>query len=98
MSLPAATGESRILQTAKELYRTEGLRGFSRGLAATWICQGLNMGLNFGIYETLNTNRLKKGETRTSFLDTLYCGAVAGCNVFHQDRLTDVFCTTLNPN
>jgi len=45
-----------IVETASLLYRTHGLGGFMRGLPATQLCQGVNIGLHFGIYETLNTN------------------------------------------
>ena len=45
-----------IAETFRLLYRTHGLRGFARGLPATQLCQGANIGLHFGIYETLNTN------------------------------------------
>ena len=45
-----------IVETASLLYRTHGLGGFARGLPATQLCQGVNIGLHFGIYETLNTN------------------------------------------
>lgn len=54
------------------------MRGLYAGLPCTWLCQGLNIGLNFGIYETMNVNMLKKGETRTSFFQTFVCGSVAG--------------------
>eukprot|EP00854_Cymbomonas_tetramitiformis_P002504 gene2504-3249_t len=39
---------------------------------------GINLGLNFGIYESLNTSCLKPGETRTGFKETMACGAAAG--------------------
>ncbi len=45
-----------IVETASLLYRAHGLSGFARGLPATQLCQGVNIGLHFGIYETLNTN------------------------------------------
>ena len=45
-----------IFETARLLYRAHGYAGFARGLPATQLCQGVNIGLHFGIYETLNTN------------------------------------------
>ena len=45
-----------IVETASLLYRAHGFAGFARGLPATQLCQGVNIGLHFGIYETLNTN------------------------------------------
>ena len=69
---------SLIWSSMRQLYRQEGIKALTRGLPCTMLCQGLNIGLNFGIYETLNTNMLRGNETRTGFGETLLCGAVAG--------------------
>ena len=83
-----------IAETFRLLYRTHGLRGFARGLPATQLCQGANIGLHFGIYETLNTNAalaaafsracgyepaLESGDRpRSSFAWSMICGSLAG--------------------
>jgi hypothetical protein len=83
-----------VLETAALLYRAHGFKGFMRGLPATQLCQGVNIGLHFGIYETLNTTpayrrtfeacmpeswRTVEGErTRSSFLYSMVCGQAAG--------------------
>ncbi|KAK3260539.1 hypothetical protein CYMTET_30505 [Cymbomonas tetramitiformis] len=67
-----------MIGTFRHVLAREGLRAFSRGLPCTWLCQGINLGLNFGIYESLNTSCLKPGETRTGFKETMACGAAAG--------------------
>ena len=46
-----------IVETASLLYRAHGFAADSRAACpATQLCQGVNIGLHFGIYETLNTN------------------------------------------
>jgi len=54
----AVGGESwaGIFETVRLLNAAHGWRAFARGLPATQLCQGTNIGLHFGIYETLNTN------------------------------------------
>ncbi|CAD7960684.1 unnamed protein product [Amoebophrya sp. A25] len=72
--------KSLILDTWLAIVREEGSvwGALRRGLPCTLLCQGANMGLGFGIYETLNVHMLSPGETRTGFLHCITCGAVAG--------------------
>lgn len=42
-----------IIPTLREIARTEGLSSLFKGLGVTIWCQGLNIALNFAIYETL---------------------------------------------
>ncbi|KAJ8599613.1 hypothetical protein CTAYLR_004683 [Chrysophaeum taylorii] len=76
-----------ILPTLKSLYRHHGPTFLSRGLLTTQLCQGLNVGLHFGVYETLNTstyfragvaNTRDNRAPRSSFLHSMLCGAAAG--------------------
>mmetsp|Transcript_16537 Transcript_16537/g.49378 ORF Transcript_16537/g.49378 Transcript_16537/m.49378 type:complete len:326 (-) Transcript_16537:49-1026(-) len=57
-SAAAARGSewAGIVETGRLLWAAHGWRGFVRGLPATQLCQGVNVGLHFGIYETLNTD------------------------------------------
>lgn len=68
-----------IWNTFGRIIEKEGWRGLYRGLPCTLLCQGPNIGLNFGIYETLNTSLLDRGQTRTGVVASFGCGAVAGC-------------------
>eukprot|EP00392_Amoebophrya_sp_AT5.2_P007270 g7284.t1 len=56
--LEGLLGRSVILRVWTDLVRREGslFRACSRGLPCTLLCQGLNMGIGFGIYETLNVD------------------------------------------
>ena len=63
-----------IVETFGLLARTHGVKGFTRGLPATQLCQGTNIGLHFGIYETLNTN----ATCRAAFADVLGADAADG--------------------
>ncbi|CAD7959219.1 unnamed protein product [Amoebophrya sp. A120] len=75
--LSVPTGQ-QWLGVYRDVVKTEGPRALVRGLPCTLLCQGLNVGLNFGIYETLNVYLLREQHTRTTFLETMGCGAVAG--------------------
>ncbi|CAD7952924.1 unnamed protein product [Amoebophrya sp. A25] len=66
------------LSVYRDVISADGHRALARGLPCTLICQGLNVGLNFGIYETLNVWMLRDDETRSSFGHSMLCGAVAG--------------------
>ncbi|CAD7965024.1 unnamed protein product [Amoebophrya sp. A120] len=74
------TQHSVILHAWAKLVEQEGslLRAYTRGLACTIACQGLNMGIGFGIYETLNVKTLHENQTRTNLFNCLWCGAIAG--------------------
>ncbi|EEQ98339.1 hypothetical protein Pmar_PMAR013688 [Perkinsus marinus ATCC 50983] len=77
-----------IIPTLREIARTEGLSSLFKGLGVTIWCQGLNIALNFAIYETLQKwvfrqvlgmssfNALEK--QRGTWLSSLLCGAMAG--------------------
>lgn len=69
----------RMSTTFFSILEEGGLRALYRGLPCTLLCQGPNIGLNFGIYETLNTQFLENGKSRTGLLQSFICGAVAGC-------------------
>lgn len=67
-----------IFGTLSKIWRQEGATAFLNGLPCTLLCQGLNVGLCFGIYETMNVSMLKTGQTRTGVLETMGCGAITG--------------------
>lgn len=71
-------GSNVIVGTLTRIYKEEGSRAFLHGLPCTMMCQGINIGLCFGIYETLNTSMLRNGATRTSMAETMGCGALTG--------------------
>lgn len=72
------SGSGIIARTLLKMWKEEGTRAFLNGLPCTLLCQGLNVGLCFGIYESMNTRFLQNGETRTGIAETLGCGAVTG--------------------
>ncbi|KAF4743119.1 RNA polymerase II [Perkinsus olseni] len=48
-----------IIPTLREIARTEGLSSLFKGLGVTIWCQGLNIALNFAIYETLQVKAIE---------------------------------------
>jgi hypothetical protein len=71
--------QSKIISTLCKLYEKEGSAVFTRGLVCTWLCQGINIGLNFGIYETICANSLTFNDTTNNAFDCLIAGATSGC-------------------
>ena len=78
-----------IAPTLRKLHSQHGNSFLTRGLMCTQICQGFNIGLHFGIYETLSLTRSKvfksdlKNTTserapRNSLLHSVVCGTCAG--------------------
>merc|ERR1719174_2883082 len=57
---------------------SEGFRSFYGGLSTSVYCQGLNLALNFALYETFLDSFLKSGQGRGDFSTSLMCGALAG--------------------
>ncbi|KAF4675881.1 RNA polymerase II [Perkinsus chesapeaki] len=48
-----------IVPTLREISRTEGLSSLFKGLGVTIWCQGLNIAINFAIYETLQVRAIE---------------------------------------
>jgi solute carrier family 25 phosphate transporter 23/24/25/41 len=65
------------LKVAKDM-RNSGLSSFTGGLPASVCCQGLNLALNFALYETFLDSFLKPTQGRGDFSTSLLCGAFAG--------------------
>jgi len=68
-----------LWSTLVALHGAHGWKFLTRGLLSTQLCQGLNIGLHFGIYETVNTywsDRSERG--RSTFLHSMLCGQLAG--------------------
>lgn len=73
---------SPIVSTLGALRAAHGWTFLTKGLLCTQICQGLNIGLHFGVYETLNTMYSKNTEgrraPRSSWIYSYACGSAAG--------------------
>lgn len=78
----AKEGWHTISATLYSLYNAHGWGFLRRGLLCTQLCQGLNVGLHFGIYETLSTlhaaNTKLHRAPRTSWAYSFACGSIAG--------------------
>ena len=84
----------RLFTMLSDVIKTEGPLALYKGMSTTLMCQGLNIAMNFAIYETLQVNIIsieKKvlkdvfgkesdpNKQRGSWLSSLLCGAVSGC-------------------
>jgi solute carrier family 25 phosphate transporter 23/24/25/41 len=65
-------------KVARHMVESEGFRSFYGGLSTSVYCQGLNLALNFALYETFLDSFLKSGQGRGDFSTSLMCGALAG--------------------
>ena len=83
-SAAVASEWAGIVQTLRALTSEHGASFLLRGLFATQLCQGLNIGLHFAIYETLNTHFMPRDHPqpnerqRSSFAYSMLCGAISG--------------------
>lgn len=71
-----------ISSTLRALHARHGWGFLHRGLLCTQLCQGLNIGFHFGIYETLNTaynrNTSESRAPRSTWYSSYACGSAAG--------------------
>ena len=82
----------KLLPTLADVVKKEGLSALYQGVGTTLVCQGLNIAINFAVYETLQVklialekqilkeylNREPSEKQRGSALSSLLCGACSG--------------------
>ena len=83
----------KLFTTLSEVVRKEGVPALYQGVGTTLMCQGLNIALNFAIYETLQVKMIQlekmimkdilkfdnvSEKQRGSWLSSLLCGACSG--------------------